>query len=103
MKEFLTRWSIKNPVVVTAMYIAVIMLSLLTLFLLPVRMMPYVESPLVSIVTMVPGASPEEIETYVSKPIEQRLSVLDGVRFIRSSSQKDNSIVTIQFGWGGNV
>ncbi|MBE9062308.1 efflux RND transporter permease subunit [cf. Phormidesmis sp. LEGE 11477] len=103
MKEFLTRWSIKNPVVVTALYIAVIMLSLLTLFLLPVRMMPYVQSPLVSVVTMVPGASPEEIETYVSKPIEQRLSVLDGVRFIRSSSQKDNSIVTIQFAWGGNV
>ncbi len=103
MKEFLTRWSIKNPVVVTAIYIAVIMLSLLTLFLLPVRMMPYVESPLVSVVTMVPGSSPEEIETYISKPIEQRLSVLDGVRFIRSSSQKDNSIVTIQFGWGGNV
>ncbi|MEO0518043.1 MAG: efflux RND transporter permease subunit [Cyanobacteria bacterium P01_A01_bin.116] len=103
MKEFLTRWSIKNPVVVTALYIAVIMLSLLTLFLLPVRMMPYVESPLVSVVSMVPGASPEEIETYVSKPIEQRLSVLDGVRFIRSSSQKDNSIVTIQFAWGGDV
>ncbi|MEM6251585.1 MAG: efflux RND transporter permease subunit [Cyanobacteria bacterium P01_D01_bin.156] len=103
MKEFLTRWSIKNPVVVTALYIAVVMLSLLTLFLLPVRMMPYVESPLVSVVSMAPGASPEEIETYITKPIEQRLSVLDGVRFIRSSSQKDNSIVTIQFAWGGNV
>ncbi|MEL7351016.1 MAG: efflux RND transporter permease subunit [Cyanobacteria bacterium J06560_5] len=103
MKEFLTRWSIKNPIVVIAIYIAVIMLSLLTLWLLPVRMMPYVESPLVSVVTSVPGASPEDIETYVSKPIEQRLSVLDGVRFIRSSSQKDNSIVTIQFAWGGNV
>ena len=103
MKEFLTRWSIKNPVVVTALYIAVVMLSLLTLFLLPVRMMPYVESPLVSVVSMAPGSSPEEIETYITKPIEQRLSVLDGVRFIRSSSQKDNSIVTIQFAWGGNV
>ncbi|MFG6098824.1 efflux RND transporter permease subunit [Leptolyngbyaceae cyanobacterium CCMR0082] len=103
MKEFLTHWSIKNPVVVTALYITVIMLSLLTLFLLPVRMMPYVESPLVSVVSMAPGASPEEIETYITKPIEQRLSVLDGVRFIRSSSQKDNSIVTIQFAWGGNV
>ncbi|MEO0870156.1 MAG: efflux RND transporter permease subunit, partial [Cyanobacteria bacterium J06642_11] len=103
MKEFLTRWSIKNPVVVTALYIAVVMLSLLTLFLLPVRMMPYVESPLVSVVSMAPGSSPEEIETYITKPIEQRLSILDGVRFIRSSSQKDNSIVTIQFAWGGNV
>ena len=103
MKEFLTRWSIKNPVVVAAIYIAVVMLSLLTLFLLPVRMMPYVESPLVSIVTMAPGSSPAEVETYISKPIEQRLSVLDGVRFIRSSSQQDSSLVTIQFAWGSDV
>ncbi len=103
MKEFLTRWSIKNPVVVVAVYIAVVMMSLLTLFLLPVRMMPYVESPLVSVVTMAPGSSPAEVETYISKPIEQRLSVLDGVRFIRSSSQQDSSLVTIQFAWGGNI
>ncbi|MGB3401111.1 MAG: efflux RND transporter permease subunit [Microcoleaceae cyanobacterium] len=103
MKEFFTRWAIKNPVVVIAIYIAVVMLSLLTLILLPVRMMPYVESPLVSIVTMAPGSSPAEVEAYISKPIEQRLSVLDGVRFIRSSSQQDSSLVTIQFAWGGDV
>ncbi|MGD1867185.1 MAG: efflux RND transporter permease subunit [Phormidesmis sp.] len=103
MKTFFTRWSIKNPVVVAAIYLAVVMLSLLTLFLLPVRMMPYVESPLVSVVTMAPGSSPAEVETYISKPIAQRLSVLDGVRFIRSSSQQNSSLVTIQFGWGGNV
>ncbi|MEM6434608.1 MAG: efflux RND transporter permease subunit [Cyanobacteria bacterium P01_D01_bin.115] len=103
MKELFTRWSIKNPVVVAAIYIAVVMLSLLTLVLLPVRMMPYVESPLVSIVTMAPGSSPAEVETYISKPIEQRLSVLDGVRFIRSSSQQDSSLVTVQFAWGGDI
>ncbi len=103
MKEFLTRQSIKNPVVVAAIYLAVVLLSVLTLVLLPVRMMPYVESPLVSVVTMAPGSSPAEVETYISKPIEQRLSVLDGVRFIRSSSQQDSSLVTIQFAWGGNI
>jgi HAE1 family hydrophobic/amphiphilic exporter-1 len=103
MKEFFTRWAIKNPVVVLAIYIAVLILSVLTLVLLPVRMMPYVESPLVSIVTMAPGSSPAEVEAYISKPIEQRLSVLDGVRFIRSSSQQDSSLVTIQFAWGGDI
>ncbi|MDA0267722.1 MAG: efflux RND transporter permease subunit [Cyanobacteria bacterium] len=103
MKEFLTRQSIKNPVIVAAIYLAVVMLSLLTLVLLPVRMMPYVESPLVSVVTMAPGSSPAEVETYISKPIEQRLTVLDGVRFIRSSSQQDSSLVTIQFAWGGDI
>ena len=103
MKSFLTKWSIKHPVVVAAAYIAVLVLSVLTLFLLPVRMMPYVESPLVSIVTMAPGSSPTEVETYISKPIEQRMTVLNGVRFIRSSSQQDMSLVTIQFAWGGDI
>ena len=103
MKTFLTRWSIKHPVVVAALYIAVVVLSVLTLVLLPVRMMPYVESPLVSIVTMAPGSSPTEVETYITKPIEQRLTVLDGVRFIRSSSQPDMSLVTIQFAWGDDI
>ncbi|MGG6295696.1 efflux RND transporter permease subunit [Leptolyngbya sp. AN02str] len=103
MKTFLTRWSIKHPVVVAALYIAVVVLSMLTLVLLPVRMMPYVESPLVSIVTMAPGSSPTEVETYITKPIEQRLTVLDGVRFIRSSSQQDMSLVTIQFAWGDDI
>ena len=103
MKTFLTRWSIKNPVVTIALYLGVIILSVLTLILIPVRMMPYVQSPLVAIVTMAPGQSPLEIETDISKPIEQRLTVLDGVRFVRSSSQQDMSLVTVQFAWGGNI
>ena len=103
MKTFLTRWSIRHPVITVALYIGVLILSVLTLVLLPVRMMPYVQSPLVAIITMAPGSSPTEVETYISKPIEQRLTVLDGVRFIRSSSQQDMSLVTIQFAWGGKI
>jgi HAE1 family hydrophobic/amphiphilic exporter-1 len=103
MKTFLTRWSIRNPVVTLALYIGVVILSLLTLILIPVRMMPYVQSPLVAIVTMAQGQSPTEVETHISKPIEQRLTVLDGVRFVRSSSQQNMSLVTVQFAWGGNI
>lgn len=103
MKTFLTKWSIKNPVVTIALYIGVVVLSLLTLILIPVRMMPYVQSPLVAVITMAPGQSPTEVETDISKPIEQRLTVLDGVRFVRSSSQQDMSLVTVQFGWGGEI
>ncbi len=95
------RWAIGNPVVVSALYIGILALAGLALFArLPVRMMPYVQSPLVAIVTMAPGSSPAEVETYLSKPIEQRMSVLDGVRFVRSSSQQDMSLVTVQFAWG---
>lgn len=103
MKFSLPRWSIKHPVIVIATYIGILALAVIALFLLPVRMMPYLQSPLVAIVTMAPGSAPTEVETYITKPIEQRLTVLDGVRFVRSSSQQDSSLVTVQFGWGHNM
>ena len=103
MKTFFTRWSIRNPVITVALYIGVLILSVLTLIIIPVRMMPYVQSPLVAVITRTPGSSPMEVETYISKPIEQRMTVLDGVRFVRSSSQQDLSLVTVQFAWGGDV
>lgn len=103
MRTFLTRWTMRNPVITIALYIGIIILCILTLIIIPVRMMPYVQSPLVAIMTMAPGSSPQEVETYISKPIEQRMTVLDGVRFVRSSSQQDLSLVTIQFAWGGDV
>lgn len=97
------RWSIRNPVILLAVYVGIISLSVLTLFQLPVRMMPYIQSPLIAIVTMASGSSPQEVETYISKPIEQRMTVLDGVRFVRSSSQQDMSLVSIQFAWGQDM
>ena len=67
------------------------------LIVIPMRMMPYVQSPLVAVITRTAGSSSTEVETYISKPIEQRRTVLDGVRFMRSSSQQYLSIVTVQF------
>ncbi|WP_218079522.1 efflux RND transporter permease subunit [Anthocerotibacter panamensis] len=98
------RWSIGNPVLVVALYVGILALAVLALVArLPVRMMPYIQSPLIAVVTMAPGSSAEEVETYLSKPIEQRMSVLDGVRYVRSSSQQDMSLVTIQFAWGQDI
>jgi hydrophobic/amphiphilic exporter-1 (mainly G- bacteria), HAE1 family len=97
------RWSIRNPVILLALYVGILALAVLALFQLPVRMMPYLQSPLVAIVTMASGSSPQEVETYISKPIEQRMTVLDGVRFVRSSSQQDMSLVTVQFAWGQDM
>jgi len=95
--------SIKNPVVVSALYVGILALAILALLILPVRMMPYIQSPLVAVVTMASGSAPQEVETYISKPIEQRMTVLDGVRYVRSSSQQDMSLVAIQFAWGQNM
>jgi HAE1 family hydrophobic/amphiphilic exporter-1 len=97
-------WSVRNPFAVLAVYLGMVIAAIASiLFVLPTRMMPYVESPLISIVTMTPGYSPQEVETYFSKPIEERMTDLKGVRFVRSISQDGLSIITLQFPYGANM
>ncbi|MBI2114242.1 MAG: efflux RND transporter permease subunit [candidate division NC10 bacterium] len=97
----ISRWSIEHPYIVTAFYLGVALLSVLVIFFqMPRRMMPYVESPMVGIVSMMPGLSAEEMETYFSKPIEERMVDLKNVHFVRSTSQEGFSIVSVEFWYG---
>ncbi len=94
----IARWSIEHPYTVIAFYLGVTILSVLVIFFqMPRRMMPYVESPLVAIVSMMPGLSAEEMEIYFSKAIEERMVDIKNVHFVRSTSQEGFSIVTVEF------
>ena len=98
------RWSIEHPYIITAFYLGVAMLAVLVIvFQMPRRMMPYVESPIVGVVSMMPGLSAEEMEIYFSKPIEERMVDLKNVHFVRSTSQEGFSIVTVEFWYGTDM
>jgi HAE1 family hydrophobic/amphiphilic exporter-1 len=100
----ISRWSIEHPYIVLAFYLGVALLSVLVIFFqMPRRMMPYVESPMVAVVSMMPGLSAEEMEIYFSKPIEERMVDLKNVHFVRSTSQEGFSIVTIEFWYGTDM
>jgi HAE1 family hydrophobic/amphiphilic exporter-1 len=100
----ISRWSIEHPYIVLAFYLGVALLSILVIFFqMPRRMMPYVESPIVGVVSMMPGLSAEEMETYFSKPIEERMVDLKNVHFVRSTSQEGFSIVTVEFWYGTDM
>jgi HAE1 family hydrophobic/amphiphilic exporter-1 len=101
----ISAWSIEHPWVIISFYVAVVVLALAALIggAMPRRMMPYVESPLVGIVTMMPGLSAQEMEVYVSKPIEERMTDIRGARYIRSTSQDGLSIVSLEFPYGTNM
>jgi len=100
----ISRWSIEHPYIVTAFYLGVALLSVLVIFFqMPRRMMPYVESPIVGVVSMMPGLSAEEMETYFSKPVEERMVDLKNVHFVRSTSQEGFSIVSIEFWYGTDM
>ena len=99
LKEFwLTRWCIDNA---TSIYVvtALIVFSGMAIYnSLPKELYPDVVVPQISIVTIYPGASPEDVETLITKPIEKQVKGLNGVKKVTSNSLSDVSIMTVEFG-----
>lgn len=102
-KVGMIQWSVEHPYVIIAFYLGILLLFASALRYLPLRMMPYIRSPLIAVITMAPGMGPREVETYISKPIEERLDVLRGVRYIRSTSQPNLSMVSLEFWYGQDM
>lgn len=98
------KWSIEHPYVVIAFYVAILAMAFMVITsLMPRRFAPYIRSPMIGVVTMMPGLSSQEMEMYVSKPIEEQLVNVQGLRYVRSTSQDGFSIVTLEFPYGSDM
>ena len=98
------KWSIEHPYTVVAFYFAAVVLAVIAITtVMPRRFAPYVESPVVGVVTMMPGLSAEEMESQVSKPIEEQMVNVMNLRAIRSTSQDGFSLVALEFGYGSDM
>jgi HAE1 family hydrophobic/amphiphilic exporter-1 len=89
--------SIRRPVFATMMILALIVLGLFSYLKLNVDLYPNVDIPYVIITTVLPGAGPEQIETDVTKKIEDAVNPIEGVDWIQSYSREGVSIVVIAF------
>ncbi|CCW35799.1 cation/multidrug efflux pump [Chthonomonas calidirosea] len=97
-------WAIDHAAVVFAFYTAVVLCAVFAIaFVIPRRFAPYVPSPMLGIVTMMPGLSAQEMETYVSKPIEEQMVQIGDLHYIRSISQEGFSIVILEFNYGVDI
>jgi HAE1 family hydrophobic/amphiphilic exporter-1 len=97
---WVTRVSINNPVFATMVMVGIVVLGLFSYARLRVEQMPDVTLPYVLILTAYPGASPEVIETDVTKPIEYAANTVSGVKRIFSNSREGQSQVFIEFRLG---
>lgn len=89
--------SIRRPVFATMMIMTLIVLGLFSFYKLNVDLYPDVDIPFVIVTTVLPGAGPEQIETDVTKKIEDAVNPVEGVDFIQSTSQENVSIVVVAF------
>lgn len=89
--------SIKRPVFITCLFTLIIIAGTIALKSLSVDLFPNVTFPVVMVQTPYSGAGPSEIETLVTKPIEDEMASVSGIKALRSISQEGISIVIIEF------
>ncbi|MDM8535580.1 efflux RND transporter permease subunit [Desulfobacterales bacterium HSG17] len=93
----LSEISIKRPVLATVMSLIILLVGLVAYDRLSVREYPDIDEPVISVTTIYQGASPEIIETEVSKIIEDGISGLEGIKILSSKSRQEQSQVTVKF------
>ena len=95
--------AIEKPVTTALIFIAVIIIGIYSFIKLPIDQFPEMDPPYVTVMTTYPGASASEIETNVTKIMENALTSVDHLKHITSQSKDNISVVTLQLEWGANM
>src|SRR6185369_10593336 len=94
---FLSRVSIQRPVLATMMNLVLILFGVIGLSRLPVRELPDIDPPIVSVTTIYPGANASVVETEVTERLEETINNIEGIKTLTSSSREQVSTITIEF------
>ena len=95
--------AVKRPVAVAMFTFAVLLFGMVSLGRLSVNLLPELAYPTLTIRTDYTGAAPGEVEQLVSKPIEEAIGVVKGVRTVTSTSRAGQSDVVLEFAWGTDM
>lgn len=93
----MSKFSVRNPLTVFMAVIVAIVLGIVSYTRMTPDLMPSIDLPYVVVVTSYTGATPEKVETVVSKPIEQSMGTLDGIKNITSTSSENVSMIMLEF------
>ncbi|NTU53039.1 MAG: efflux RND transporter permease subunit [Chlorobiaceae bacterium] len=97
MNRSVTGIAIERPTLVVVLFLILAILGVFSYRQLQYELLPRMSTPFVTIATVYSGASPDEIETSVTKPVEEAVSAIEKISAINSSSQEGISLVTIEF------
>lgn len=95
--------SVKRPTLVVVLFSILVLLGLVGYNTLTYELLPKISTPVISITTIYPGAGPNEVETSVTKKIEEAVSDLENLDNTQSISQEGVSVVTVNLKYGADV
>ncbi|MCH5226290.1 MAG: efflux RND transporter permease subunit [Muribaculaceae bacterium] len=95
--------AVRRPIMTTLCFVTVIILGLFSLAKLPVDLYPDIDTNTIMVITMYPGASAEDIEQNVTKPLENTLNAVEHLKHITSQSRENTSVITLEFEYGYDI
>lgn len=95
--------SVKNPITTVLVFIAVMIFGAYSLKYLPIDLYPEIDPPVISVFTFYQGANASDIETNVSRLLEDNLNTVNNLKEISSVSKDNLSLITLEFEWGSNL
>ncbi len=94
---------VKRPIMTSLIFVAIFILGLFFLKQLPIDLLPDIESNFLMVITDYPGASASDVETNVSRPLENTLNTVSNLKNITSQSEENVSIVSLEFEYGLDI
>lgn len=95
--------AVNKPISTFMVFTAVIVMGIYALINIPVDLYLEIDPPFLSVMTTYSGASAAEIETNITKLLEDALNTVDNVKEVTSTSSDNLSVITIEFNWGANL
>ena len=103
MRLNISAWSIRNPMPAVVLFIVLIILGVVSFRTLPITRFPNIDIPIVQVQVTQSGAAPAELETQVTKKVEDAIAGVNGVWHINSALSDGASVTTVQFNIGVNT
>jgi HAE1 family hydrophobic/amphiphilic exporter-1 len=96
-------FSVNRKVTTAMLAMIIVVLGFIALTKLGLDFFPDIEFPTVSVITTYRGASPEDIENTITKPLEQVINSVAGVKKVDSTTSEGVSLILVEFEWGTNL
>ncbi|MCQ2554335.1 MAG: efflux RND transporter permease subunit [Clostridia bacterium] len=97
------KFSVKKPMTIFVIVVVIIALAIISFTRMTPDLLPSIDLPYMVVMTTYPGATPEEVEMTITRPLEQSLSTLEGIKSVSSQSSSNYSLVILEFENGYNM
>lgn len=95
--------AVKRPIMTTLCFVAVVIIGIFSLYTLPIDLYPDIETNTLMVMTTYQGASAQDIEQNVTRPLENVLNSVENLKHITSKSRENISVITLEFEYGNDI